>query len=382
MCFDSQNDSEEESLATQPFHHRSSRPSHTWYHPQWRNKTKSNHNRHQQQQHHHQQHDVLPATKGPATKLPSSSPDVKQSPELPLELPTTGTEGEEQKEEEEEEEESEEGEVSDGGDPHSLELSGDDVVGDQWTSCSSQEQSGVDWGEVEAGKAAGMPGCWEPVEQDTVTTGDQASPSSLTHQFAPSSTQELLGALEMKAQAFADQEWQHYWSSAGPAHLAWSWRQQHPHISLTKVECVSGVDFLCQALQTHMTLSTPDQPDQPARCEETKKEEDGQYTVQHAYSESEEAPVEGPEVSRDEDVTTSMEGGGRDPNDTEVLAMWNEFYNLLYWTHYSWFRGGQGAVDSAGEKMVEEEEEEETLMEGTVSLPDKTVGPLHPALML
>ena len=277
-------------------------------------------------------------------------------------------EGEVEEREEGEVEEREEGEVSEGDGPHSLELSEDDVRDDQLTSHSFQDHSGVDWGEVEAGYAAGMPGRWELVESDDVTSTQPEAPTS--------PTQELLGALKRKAQAFADQEWQQYWSSAGPVHLAWSWKQQYPGIPLTKVECLSGVDFLCQSLQTHMTLNTTQDSDQLTNVE-TRQEEDGccMSPSEHATSsEHVEMTVGASTAEEPREVGVAIpteEGGGREePSDTEVLAMWNQFYNQHYWSHYSWFRGEQGPVDITGE----EEEEEGALMGASHSGPEETVG--------
>ena len=63
---------------------------------------------------------------------------------------------------------------------------------------------------------------------------------------APLSTEEeLLGALRLKAEAFADKNWEEYWKSEGPSLLARGWVNMHPLIPLHRVEEVCAVDFLC-----------------------------------------------------------------------------------------------------------------------------------------
>ena len=148
---------------------------------------------------------------------------------------------------------------------------------------SDEEGGVVDWDEVGCGQAAGMPGRWVEVVRE---------------QQLPSCTEELLTALHLKAQAFADDAWQEYWTSTGPSHLAQCWSQQYPSISLDKVEYVSGIDFLCQTMQTQMSLDTADGNGCP--------------------------------VSEDEEA---------EPSNHEILEIWKEFYNNQYWYMYGWYRG-------------------------------------------
>ena len=64
---------------------------------------------------------------------------------------------------------------------------------------------------------------------------------------------ELLQALKLKAEAFADKSWEVYWLSEGPRILASTWMSTYPSIPLTRVEEVCSVGFLCQAVEG-MTL--------------------------------------------------------------------------------------------------------------------------------
>ena len=73
---------------------------------------------------------------------------------------------------------------------------------------------------------------------------------------APLSTEEeLLGALRLKAEAFADKNWEEYWKSEGPSLLARGWVNMHPLIPLQRVEEVCAVDFLCCTM-TQLDLAT------------------------------------------------------------------------------------------------------------------------------
>ena len=73
---------------------------------------------------------------------------------------------------------------------------------------------------------------------------------------APLSTEEeLLEALRLKAEAFADKNWEECWKSEGPSLLARGWVNIYPLIPLQRVEEVCAVDFLCSTM-TQLDLAT------------------------------------------------------------------------------------------------------------------------------
>lgn len=208
------------------------------------------------------------------------------------------------------------------------------------SSLLNREQHDVDWEEVVRGEAAGMPGQWIPVVQD--------------HTSTTATTEDLLSALHVKAQAFADDDWQQYWSTTGPSHLAHSWTQSYPSIPLNKVENVSGVDFLCQAMQTQMILTS----------DTIAAEEENMVTVEEPST-----TVDGCESAVTGDNENSHEKEREEESksveisDVEILSMWNKFYNNHYWHIYSWYRGDCDELLPVDTTIVEEEEKEETLAE-------------------
>lgn len=74
--------------------------------------------------------------------------------------------------------------------------------------------------------------------------------------FPPCSEEdELLGALQLKAEAFANKNWNEYWKSEGPSLLAGGWVNAHPLVPLRRVEEVCAIDFLSSAMtQIDLTL--------------------------------------------------------------------------------------------------------------------------------
>lgn len=74
--------------------------------------------------------------------------------------------------------------------------------------------------------------------------------------FPPCSEEdELLGALQLKAEAFANKTWNEYWKSEGPSLLAGGWVNAHPLVPLRRVEEVCAIDFLSSAItQIDLTL--------------------------------------------------------------------------------------------------------------------------------
>ena len=77
-----------------------------------------------------------------------------------------------------------------------------------------------------------------------------------SHMFPPCSEEdELLGALQLKAEAFANKNWNEYWKSHGPSLLAGGWVNTHPLVPLRRVEEVCAIDFLSSAMtQIDLTL--------------------------------------------------------------------------------------------------------------------------------
>lgn len=77
-----------------------------------------------------------------------------------------------------------------------------------------------------------------------------------SHMFPPCSEEdELLGALQLKAEAFANKNWNEYWKSEGPSLLAGGWVNAHPLVPLRRVEEVCAIDFLSSAMtQIDLTL--------------------------------------------------------------------------------------------------------------------------------
>ncbi len=169
----------------------------------------------------------------------------------------------------------------------------------------------IDWTEVEAGTAAGIPGKWETVSVTKATNNDLSSMIG----------DDLCKALQIKAAAYSDETWQSYWSSNGPYLLAQYWRERHPDVPLKKVDVISGLGFLCDDMEGMMT---------ERQREEEEEEEGGVNTV------------------KDESTAVVSDGCGSNGcgqddatpesavvnDDEHVLSLWNTFYNEIYWQAY------------------------------------------------
>jgi trimethylguanosine synthase len=180
----------------------------------------------------------------------------------------------------------------------------DDDKSSAHSSAIDENQFNVDWEEVKEGKAAGLPSQWEEVVVTDETLQDPEQPSTDV-------TKDLYEALSMKAQAYANEQWQAYWQMYGPSYLAECWKQEHPDVSLKRVEIVSGLGFLCESLENKMQLEMDD-----SVCIDHK---DDQPSKTDACSLS----------------------------DEEVLSLWNEFYNSLYWYTFKLFQIQTGGQEEA-----------------------------------
>jgi len=66
--------------------------------------------------------------------------------------------------------------------------------------------------------------------------------------------------VRLKAEAFANKDWQEYWNTHGPALLATGWVTAHPHVSLqTLLDSVHSLDFLTSAMD-QLGLSSSSSP--------------------------------------------------------------------------------------------------------------------------
>ena len=64
-----------------------------------------------------------------------------------------------------------------------------------------------------------------------------------------------MGALQLKAEAFANKSWNEYWKGEGPSLLAGGWVNTHPLIPLRRVEEVCAINFLsCAMTQIDLTF--------------------------------------------------------------------------------------------------------------------------------
>ena len=197
----------------------------------------------------------------------------------------------------------------------------------------------IDWTEVAAGKAAGIPGQWEQVSSD-VEEGN--------HTLSSAIGDDLCQALQMKAAAYTDQDWQSYWSSNGPYILASYWRECHPKIPLKRVEVISGLGFLCTALENMMTLRVEKEE---SNCEEAV----GSQTT---------PTFESTWMDSHSDEKTEADTGGMKRNepsdnnavqmeDEQVLSLWNTFYNEMYWYVYSQYKyQTEGQVNDESEGLM------------------------------
>ena len=234
----------------------------------------------------------------------------------------------------------------------------------------SEDLFAIDLEEIAAGRAARMPGEWEciPVEEDPTTA-----------------TQDLLTALRIKAEAFANSEWQSYWSLHGPSVLATTWTNQYPRIPLQHIEALTGIDFLCQAFGEKITQDlercTLNGEDDQEAMEQTplanfsssgsdltnaalivkpctdslvtsglngcgSHSEDSSTEDTVKIVESQEDPVgdlDVHDVPDKQEVMANADGGHSELNldGDKLLSVWDEFYNSIYWFLYHCFTGSQ-----------------------------------------
>ena len=100
---------------------------------------------------------------------------------------------------------------------------------------------------VRLGFAAGMPGPWEAVSGERGVPDQGVLGEHCSSGAGEDTMESMLGALQLKAAAFANQEWEAHWSQSGPSLLAQAWMAAYPHLPLSRVESVCGVDFLVAA---------------------------------------------------------------------------------------------------------------------------------------
>lgn len=193
--------------------------------------------------------------------------------------------------------------------------------------------------------------------------------------------EQLLAALRIKADAFANRDWETYWTAEGPGLLTSGWIATHPDILLAKVEEVCSLDFLSSAvkslsLESHQDHDTSiagenyhtesilavsggngvktgaaDQLESSLDLEmEVSSSHEGAETVAESIGSEEQGatvsvvghPVEGQEVTVDwESKENSSMGMTMALSSEEIIAMWNEHYNSYYWYTYQMFVEGQ-----------------------------------------
>ena len=241
--------------------------------------------------------------------------------------------------------------------------SSDDDESSIHSSCGYVDVSklNIDWDEVKEGKAAGLPSQWETVSEEE--KDEEADLSS-------SIGMDLYDALRVKAAAYANHEWQEYWSHYGPAYLAECWQEQHPDITLKHVESVSGLGFLCEALEQKMQLeSCPELEKATIEGEQAMPPDESEIKTRIKADEINlildvglpESAVKSQILASEEHTYTPEVPHSQCSNDTmsksnvvsltdeEVLHLWNEFYNSLYWYAFQLFQ------ESKNEELTEEE---------------------------
>ena len=151
---------------------------------------------------------------------------------------------------------------------------------------------------VRLGFAAGMPGPWEAVSRERGGSSRGEALEDSSSRAREDTMEGVLGALKMKAAAFADPEWEAHWAQVGPSMLAQAWIASYPHLPLSHVETVCAVDFLVAAA------------------------------------------AEAPET----ECHTSGEGG---VSDSELHRLWWDFYNQWYWyAYHAYSQAVAGACES------------------------------------
>ena len=164
--------------------------------------------------------------------------------------------------------------------------------------------------------------------------------------------EELLLALRMKAEAYADKGWESYWAREGPRLLAAGWREAQPNVSLARVETVCGVGFLCDA-----TTGGGGGMEEGGRGEGEgvgEAEEGGGFAVAGGEAAEEACPMHetaglveggshdhsakgGTALEDDAGVVMVTEGGVALTNE-DVVGLWMEHYNGFYWSNYDCYR--------------------------------------------
>ena len=245
-----------------------------------------------------------------------------------------------------------------------------------------QDLCAIDYEEIAAGRAAQMPGQWVSVPMKEDPT---------------SASEELMSALQTKAEAFANGEWQSYWSLHGPSVLATCWTNHYPQIPLERIEALTGIGFLCRPSGEKMDSSLDRCTSSGEQDEEAKEQTplagssscDGDLAnitlprepclgsaVTNESSgrgcRSEEDTIEDSAVVVCQEalvgdsgmqVVADTQQGMADPcgvhselnlDGDELLAVWNEFYNSTYWYMYHYFTGFQPQQQDDEEKEDEE----------------------------
>lgn len=210
----------------------------------------------------------------------------------------------------------------------------------------------------------------------------------------------------MKAEAFSNKAWEHYWSTHGPSLLTTGWMTAYPHISLEKLQSVCSLEYLSHDLEQlildnstmaeggHVTNgkmpagSGSDSTEEGTRittghtseemnvtssssCDATVGKD--HQTSSHTSSFNDKMAVTSKSntdptqlhnklecaKSCDECMTGSCdteiekeEKEGAVPSDDVIMTMWSEHYNSYYWYCYQTFcqqtveeRGGEGRGD-------------------------------------
>lgn len=209
---------------------------------------------------------------------------------------------------------------------------------------------------------------------------------------SPTEEEQLLAALRMKADAFANKDWEAYWLREGPSLLTNGWLVTRPNIPLAKVEEVCSLDFISSAIESlrldehqgHDSYSTESIVSLSAGDKGTKTSTEGQglqvdseMDLSSAHDHEKGATVTA-EISREGTTTTfvsnsPVEGQAAavvcedvDGESTvvalsseDIVAMWNEHYNAYYWYMYQLFVTEQTRElvgDDEGEMKGEEVE--------------------------
>ncbi len=240
------------------------------------------------------------------------------------------------------------------------------------------EDYNIDWTEVEEGKAAGIPGHWETVPQ----TGNDLLSNTIG--------EDLCDALRIKAAAYSDETWQYYWCCNGPFILAQQWKQLHPNISLKQVEVISGLGFLCDAMETMMSLggctenindiirvdTSTDHTLTDTSTDHTLTDTSIDHTqtstsTDHTQTDTNEI------IQLNTDVDHTLVDTSTDPtqtdtptqqhtnnsscssfNDGQVLSLWNSFYNEIYWSNYNQFMSHSKVIGSQQTVVAEQTDDD------------------------